>query len=702
MAGRGAGDATAQPPEVAEAVRAPTPMPATKLETNIRPSSSPTPPPARVRTPEPARVSLPTFEPALASMEAQEPARPILDPELFEEDTANTPSLPDAVFFAALALSVLTLLLVFVPSAQGMRAGLAAFALVVSLVVLTHPFARLRFAAGGWSAAALALLLVVLVWSLLRPSGSSEALASLAGAACLVYLLLHRWTRVESARMDPDLRGVSLLAHASTGATREIRARDIRETDLLEIGPGDRLPLDVRVESGSAMVEPWHECDQIRRASAGDTLSAGATCKEGTLVVRPIARDPLWFSFPTEPSDVVLSGRTSRRIEFAFVACALGAALLSCIVQYVATRHGPEAVAAALSVFLAIPVPVLRASLAALYSRGAANARKAGSLFSGSGALEHAFGVDTIVICGRSGLLTRSPERIALERFPERNGERVEEQTILDWVGEAEVCARESSLGQALATSAGSSVRKAQFEAGRGVSAELVTGAEILMGSRAFMLEKGIGTAQADQRAAEIGCTERRLMYIARSSRVVAFMAFSEAVKPEARAAIERLHDADIEPVLLSSESLEVCERSAKDLGIDHVRADIAFELRADEVTRVAESGRTVSVLGHPANDLAPLHAAHLALLRPSNAHFESRDGVWLLSDDLRTAAFGLAAAKETWASTKRLVFTLALPGALATLAIALGFAPVWAGPLAAMLSGVLAVSAARVRGSGR
>jgi P-type Cu+ transporter len=643
---------------------------------------------------------VPTFEPVLDSA-TDAPARPILDPRLFDDDESSkaSPPLPDSVFYGALALSVVTLLLAFVPGGQGLpRSGLATFALLISIVVLSHPFARLRFAMAAWSVATLALIVCAVVWSVLRPSSSSEALASLSGVACVVYLLLHRWTQIESPRIAPDLRGVSLVAPLGDGARREVRARDMTDADLLEFAPGEQLPVDVRVERGSALVEPWYEAEQTRRVGAGDTLSAGATCKEGTVVVRPIARDPLWFSFPTDPRDIVLSGRTSKRIEFAFATCSIGAALLSGAVQYVATRHGPEAAAAMFSVFLAIPLPVLRTSLAALYARSAANARKSGALFSGSRALEHAFGVDTIVICGRSGLLTRAPERIALERFAVRGGESVDEQTVLEWVGEAELCAPESSLGQALATAAGHHVRKAQFEAGRGVSAELVaSGAEILMGSRTFMLERGVGTAQADQRIAEIGCTARRIMYVARSGRVIAFMAFSETVKPEARAAIERLHEADVEPVLLSSEALEVCE-----LGIDHVRADIAFELRADEVTRLAESGRTVSVLGHPTHDVAPLRASHLALLRPSNAHFESRDGVWLLSDDLRTAAVGLAAAKETWSSTRRLVVTLALPGALAALAIALGFAPVWAGPLAAMLSGGLAVSSLRARGPSR
>jgi hypothetical protein len=101
----------------------------------------------------------------------------------------------------------------------------------------------------------------------------------------------------------------------------------------------------------------------------------------------------------------------------------------------------------------------------------------------------------------------------------------------------------------------------------------------------------------------------------------------------------------------------------------------------------------------YPTFDVIRLKLAHLALLRPAAGEAaENRSGIWLLADDLRTAAFGIAAAKEARSTARRTILTLAVPAALTSLAIVLGFAPLWSGPIAAALSGALVLAGLSVK----
>jgi P-type Cu+ transporter len=543
----------------------------------------------------------------------------------------------------------------------------------------------------------------------------SDALISASSLTSLIVLV--------TLTLDRFLTGLILRMHwneAARSAFRKNRVSIVRagkavvvescevlDTDDLIFEANVQLPFDARISQvlSQGEVEPWESAAQTRALVLGDVLSAGATCRSGRAIAQGLAREPRVFAFPHNPFLAAEQGRFSRRNQFLLLGAAFGGAIIAAASTFAASAgHLLEVLTAALSVFLTLPIAIARGALGLTYMRAAAEARTAGALFSGSVALEQAFDVDTIVISGRSGVLTQAPERIAFERFPSKAGALFDEATILGWLGEAQGTeALNSSLGKTLQSTPESPLlRKSEFFAGRGIEAEAMTGEMLVFGSRAFLLDRGIGTATADQRAAEIACNARRLVYVSVDARVVAFLAFAEPVRADARAAIERLHDTQVEPILLSSESVEACEATASDLNIDHVRADVAYNARSEEVMRLAEAGRTLAILGHPDRDAAALKLAHTALLRPAAGALtdttENRSDIWLLADDLRTAAFGIAAAKEARSATRRTMLTLAVPAALTALAIVLGFAPLWSGPIAAALSGALVLAGLSVK----
>jgi Cu2+-exporting ATPase len=125
-----------------------------------------------------------------------------------------------------------------------------------------------------------------------------------------------------------------------------------------------------------------------------------------------------------------------------------------------------------------------------------------------------------------------------------------------------------------------------QFEGdpGHGVRA-VVEGQEFYMGGPAMLRRLNVTPAanvfEAAERAASRG---QAAVYLLTSTRAIATFAVADAVRPESRDAIRRLHDQQIEVVMLTGDATAVANAVAADLGIDKVFAEV---LPSDKVDKI-------------------------------------------------------------------------------------------------------------------
>ena len=130
-----------------------------------------------------------------------------------------------------------------------------------------------------------------------------------------------------------------------------------------------------------------------------------------------------------------------------------------------------------------------------------------------------------------------------------------------------------------------------QFEAipGHGVRA-VVEGQEFYMGGPAMLKRLGLTPAAAVRDAAERAeARGQASIYLLTSKAAVAAFAVADAVRPESREAIQRLHAQGIQVVMLTGDAKAVANAVATDLGIDAVFAevlpgDMATDLGIDAV----------------------------------------------------------------------------------------------------------------------
>jgi Cu2+-exporting ATPase len=134
----------------------------------------------------------------------------------------------------------------------------------------------------------------------------------------------------------------------------------------------------------------------------------------------------------------------------------------------------------------------------------------------------------------------------------------------------------------------------AQFKAipGHGVQA-FVGGEEFYMGGPAMLKRLALTLATTVREAADRAAARGQAsIYLLTSTSAVAAFTVADAVRPESREAIQRLHEQGIEVVMLTGDAKAVATAVAADLGIDTVFAEVLPGEKVDRVRRQG-SGQT-------------------------------------------------------------------------------------------------------------
>ncbi|WP_437609529.1 HAD-IC family P-type ATPase [Sorangium sp. So ce834] len=577
-----------------------------------------------------------------------------------------------------------------------------------------HPAPMLAPVLGG---------LVAAVWALF---GEDRALAaeaaSLAGviatasaiSAWLIESARHRvfaeraW--IASVLSTPARRPHVAWAPSPAPADRALPRGDdgAAEGELYELRPGesaqvdagDVVPVDLVVTGGDVEVLPWIGATTPARRRDGDPVVAGATVVRGRLVGactfsggdRAVAR--VLLDVRRRADALAPIAQASRALTERW---AIGAAVIGALSAFVAGRT-PVEIAMTAAAVLAALATAITASIASVHvARGILLGLRRGIVYKSADAWDRAGKVSVAVFCARGTLLLGEPELAELEA----TGQKLTPSDVLALAAGAERT-EEHPVATAIVRAARvrglrpDGVRNPNFHPGLGVTAVTSSGEDLCVGNRALMLEQRISIAAAESRVAELEALGRTVVLVAVGARLVGLIGLQDGLRPGARAAIQHLLDAQVEPVLMSGDARETCEAIGRSLDIDHIRPEVLPADRGAEVRRLIDAGTSVAVLGHAGVDDAALGAADVSVALGAAGAAPADFSVVLASDDVRDAALSLALAHRTRLEA-RVGLALSVAPALVGAAVISAFVlpPAYA-PIASLLGGVMAVVHAR------
>ncbi|GAA1555164.1 heavy metal translocating P-type ATPase [Dactylosporangium maewongense] len=173
-----------------------------------------------------------------------------------------------------------------------------------------------------------------------------------------------------------------------------------------------------------------------------------------------------------------------------------------------------------------------------------------------------------------------------------------------------------------------------------------------------------------------------------------------DTVKPSSAAAVRRIRDLGLRPVLLTGDAAPVAHAVAAEVGIDEVIAEVLPAGKLDVVRRLQAEGRVVAMVGDGVNDAAALAQADLGLSMGTgtDAAIEAGD-LTLVRGDLTAVPDAIRLARRTLATIKgNLFWAFAYNIAAVPLAAAGLLNPMIAGGAMALSSAFVVANSLRLR----
>jgi len=539
----------------------------------------------------------------------------------------------------------------------------------------------------------------------------------------LGFVLIGRWLEARAKgqagsaiRRLIDLEATSALLVAPTG-DRRVAVEDIQPGDLLRVRPGDRIPVDGIVVSGSSAVdESMLTGEPIPIAKGPSDEVFGATLNQsGTFTFRAsrVGTDTALARIVAlvehaQGSKAPIQ-RLADRISEVFVPAVLLVAAATFAAWYV---FGSEPrLTLALTAFIGVVVIACPCAMGLATPTaimvGTGRGAEAGILFRGGEALEQAHRVDTVLFDKTGTLTAGRPTVTAVELIGP-----LPENELLDLAASLET-GSEHSLGAAIVARARLGELGfrpvADFEAiaGQGVEG-LVAGRRVIVGTARLLTDRGIATGSGDAAAERLAGDGATLVWVAVEGTLAGLVAIGDPIRPEAAAAVAGLQAAGVDVWLVTGDGPRTAHAVAARVGIAPDRV-VAGALPADKATKIVElqaNGRVVAMVGDGINDAPALARADVGIAIGSGAAIAvDAAGVTLVGGDPRgvAAAIGLSRATMTivrenlfWAFAYNVVLIPVAMGALLPFGIVLN--PALAAGAMALSSVAVVTNSLRLR----
>jgi len=494
-----------------------------------------------------------------------------------------------------------------------------------------------------------------------------------AAAVIVTLILLGRYleARAKGRTSEAIKRLVGLQAKTARvrrdGKTVEIAFGEVAPGDIVEVRPGERVPVDGEVTEGESYIdESMITGEPIPVAkTAGSAVVGGTVNQKGALAFRATAvggetvlSQIIRMVEQAQGSKLPIQAMVDK-VTMWFVPAVIVAALLTFLVWLI---FGPQPaltfalVNAVAVLIIACPCAMGLATPTSIMV-GTGRGAEMGVLFRKGEALQLLKDAKVVAV-DKTGTLTEGkPALTDLEIAGgfERNGvlarvaavEAKSEHPIARAIVEAA-----EAEGLALPAISG-------FESvtGFGVKAE-AGGVSIEIGADRYMEKLGLDVSAFAETAARLGDEGKSPLYAAIGGKLAAVIAVADPIKETTPEAIRALHDLGLKVAMITGDNRRTAEAIARRLGIDEVVAEVLPEGKVETVKALKAEHGKLAFVGDGINDAPALAEADvgIAIGTGTDIAIEAADVV-LMSGSLKGVPNAIALSKGTIRNIKQNLF---------------------------------------------
>ena len=147
-------------------------------------------------------------------------------------------------------------------------------------------------------------------------------------------------------------------------------------------------------------------------------------------------------------------------------------------------------------------------------------------------------------------------------------------------------------------------------------------------------------------------------MMIAVDNQINGIIAVADTVKNDAKQAIKELRNMNIDVVMLTGDNNRTAQTIAKQVGIEHVIAEVLPEEKAHQISLLQDKGKQVAMVGDGINDAPALVKADIGMAIGTGAEvaIEAAD-ITILGGDLLLVPKAIKASKATIKNIRQNLF---------------------------------------------
>ena len=480
------------------------------------------------------------------------------------------------------------------------------------------------------------------------------------------------------------------------GDVKTVSPEEVEIGEIIEIKPGEKIPLDAVVTKGETTVNTAALTGESVPVTCrvGDAVISGSVNQNGLIEAR--VTSVFGESTVSKILDLVENATSKKaksenfitRFAKYYTPCVVFAALALALIPPLLFKQPFSVWVTRALTFLVVSCPcALVVSVPLTFFCGIGGASRQGVLIKGANYLETLSKAETVVF-DKTGTLTNGTFTVVAI-----HPQQISERELLDLTATAESVSSHP-IATSILKAYGEPIDKTRIGnieelSGRGIHA-VIDGKSVYVGNGVLMQSVGVDFHECKT----VGTT----VHIAVDGLYAGHIVIADTVKPDAKSAVEQLKASGIrKTVMLTGDSDTVGQAVAKELGMDEAYTQLMPDDKVEKTEKLLAEKNTKSTLafvGDGINDAPVLARADVGIAMGalgSDAAIEAADVV-LMDDKPAKLVTALKISRKTMRIVRQnIVFALSVK-AVVLLLSAFGLASMWVAVFADVGVMILAV----------
>ena len=452
----------------------------------------------------------------------------------------------------------------------------------------------------------------------------------------------------------------------------EVDIDEISVSDLILVKPGEIIPSDGVIISGTSLVDEsmlTGESIPVEK-TINSKVIGGSINKNGSFTFRTeaIGKDTTLSKIIKLVEEAQGSkapiAKLADKISAYFVPTVIGIATISSLLWYFAginnlieLNNTPSIFA--LSIFIAVLVIACPCSLGLATPTaimvGTGKGASEGILIKGGEPLETAYKVDTVVF-DKTGTITEGKPKVTdIFNFG------IDEDTLLSLVASSESHS-EHPLGEAIVNFAKEKnvtlISPSHFKSYTGMGIEtVINDYSLFIGNEKFLIEKNIKNIPYDI-INTLSTEGKTPLLVSINDNFSGIIAVADVIKSDSKEAVNKLTSMGINVIMLTGDNKKTALAIGHEAGINQIIAEVLPHEKSNVIKNLQAKGKIVAMVGDGINDAPSLALANvgIAIGNGTDIAIESADIV-LMKNSILDVPKAINLSRKTIANIKQNLF---------------------------------------------